>query len=265
MSIGKRIKDLRKKYNISQVDLALTIDVSKQTMYKYENDIITNIPSDKIELMAEALHTTPAYLMGWTLDPHDWAKIGNEEGIYPPKEYEGSYEDYVKFKIMKESDDLCDTYWETYNRAIQYLRSINCKIQEEKTSDKIIITTPIGEKLIADTNDLVANYIIFGSTQLGIKKLVGHCNQNSELSEDEVQLLHDYSQLNDIGQKEALKRVSELTLIPSYTRDKKVITRSFGETSYSTPQAAHERTDIEVTDEMRKHDNDLMDNEDLWK
>lgn len=30
------------------------------------------------------------------------------------------------------------------------------------------------------------------------------------------------------------------------------------------PQAAHERTDIEVTDEMRKHDDDLMDNDDLW-
>lgn len=30
------------------------------------------------------------------------------------------------------------------------------------------------------------------------------------------------------------------------------------------PVAAHERTDIEVTDEMRKYDDDLMDNDDLW-
>lgn len=66
MSIGKRIKDLRKKYNISQVDLATTIGVSKQTMYKYENDIVANIPSDKIELMAKAFFITPSYLMGWT-------------------------------------------------------------------------------------------------------------------------------------------------------------------------------------------------------
>ena len=34
--------------------------------------------------------------------------------------------------------------------------------------------------------------------------------------------------------------------------------------AYLEPQAAHERTDIEVTDEMRKHDDDLMDNDDLW-
>lgn len=114
MGIGKRIKNLRKKYNISQVDLALTIDVSKQTMYKYENDIITNIPSDKIELMAEALFTTPSYLMGWTDDPHDWERIGNEEGIHPPKDYNGSYEDYVKFKMYEEQDALIDSYYDSH-------------------------------------------------------------------------------------------------------------------------------------------------------
>ena len=34
--------------------------------------------------------------------------------------------------------------------------------------------------------------------------------------------------------------------------------------SHLEPVAAHERTDIEVTEEMRKHDDDLMDNDDLW-
>lgn len=32
---------------MSQVEFADKINVSKQTLYKYENDIITNIPSDK--------------------------------------------------------------------------------------------------------------------------------------------------------------------------------------------------------------------------
>ena len=35
--------------------------------------------------------------------------------------------------------------------------------------------------------------------------------------------------------------------------------------SYLDPVAAHERTDIEVTDEMRQHDDELMRNDDLWK
>ena len=51
-----------------ETDLADKIGVSKQTMYKYENNIVTNIPSDKIELIAKNLGTTPAALMGWTRD-----------------------------------------------------------------------------------------------------------------------------------------------------------------------------------------------------
>ena len=68
MTKGQRIKTLREKLKISQVELAEKIDVSKQTLYKYENDIITNIPSDKIEALAFNLKTTPSYLMGWVSD-----------------------------------------------------------------------------------------------------------------------------------------------------------------------------------------------------
>lgn len=65
MTIGARIKELRLKNNMMQVDLAKAVNSSKQTIYKYENDIVTNIPYDKIILLAKALNTTTAYLMGW--------------------------------------------------------------------------------------------------------------------------------------------------------------------------------------------------------
>lgn len=65
MTKGERIKRLRDALGMSQVSLADKINVSKQTLYKYENDIITNIPSDKVEEMADVLGTTPAYIMGW--------------------------------------------------------------------------------------------------------------------------------------------------------------------------------------------------------
>ena len=65
MTVGERIKELRQKSGISQVDFAAKINVSKQTLYKYENNIITNIPSDKIEAAAKLCNVTPAFLMGW--------------------------------------------------------------------------------------------------------------------------------------------------------------------------------------------------------
>lgn len=62
MSKGERIKYLREQAGLSQVALAEKIDVSKQTLYKYENNIITNIPSDKIEAIAKATGSSPAYI-----------------------------------------------------------------------------------------------------------------------------------------------------------------------------------------------------------
>jgi len=41
------------------------MNVSKQTLYKYENNIITNIPFDKIETAAKIGNVSPSYLMGW--------------------------------------------------------------------------------------------------------------------------------------------------------------------------------------------------------
>ena len=61
----KIIRREREKAGISQTDFAKMIKVTKQTLYKYEQGIITNIPSDKIEEIANALGVSPSYIMGW--------------------------------------------------------------------------------------------------------------------------------------------------------------------------------------------------------
>lgn len=65
MTVGDRIRERREYLGISQIDLAKKIHVLKQTLYKYEMNIVTNIPSDKIEKAAEILKVSPSYLMGW--------------------------------------------------------------------------------------------------------------------------------------------------------------------------------------------------------
>lgn len=71
MTVGERIKYVREKKAISQIDLANACNIKKQTLYKYENGIITNIPSDKIEAIADFLGVTPAYIMGWNENTDD--------------------------------------------------------------------------------------------------------------------------------------------------------------------------------------------------
>lgn len=86
LSIGKRIKEIRISKNITQDELALKIGTTKQTIYKYENEIVTNIPSQKIELISNALNTTPDYLMDWSDKSTD--DLYSIPGINPiPKTY----------------------------------------------------------------------------------------------------------------------------------------------------------------------------------
>jgi transcriptional regulator with XRE-family HTH domain len=65
MTIGERLKSKREQLGIGQTDLAKRVGVTKQTLYKYENGIVTNIPSDVIERLAEELNCSPSYIMGW--------------------------------------------------------------------------------------------------------------------------------------------------------------------------------------------------------
>ena len=65
MTVGERIRQTREEKRISQTECAEAIQTTKQNIYKYENNIISNIPSDKIEAIAKYLSVSPAYLMGW--------------------------------------------------------------------------------------------------------------------------------------------------------------------------------------------------------
>lgn len=65
MTVGDRIKQTRLEKGIGQTDLAVKCDISKQTLYKYETNIVTNIPLSKITNIANALNVSEAYLMGW--------------------------------------------------------------------------------------------------------------------------------------------------------------------------------------------------------
>lgn len=68
-SIGTRIKNLRKEKGLTLEDIAKRANLSKATIQRYESGVIINIPIDKVEIIAKALDTSPAYLMGWEQHP----------------------------------------------------------------------------------------------------------------------------------------------------------------------------------------------------
>lgn len=92
-------------------------------------------------------------------------------------------------------------------------------------------------------------------------------------TEEENILINNFNKLNKKGKSEAIKRVEELTFIGKYIEeDNKVIELPKKEKQiweepgkeHLMPIASHDR-DGKFTEEEYKHDDDLMDNDDLWK
>lgn len=91
MEMKDRLKERRLACGYTLEELAHKIGTSKQTIHRYESGVISNIPSDKIEALATALKTTPAYLMGWDSNPQTQvyeaaAGEGRSSGWYATEE-----------------------------------------------------------------------------------------------------------------------------------------------------------------------------------
>lgn len=65
MNIGDRIKQRRKELRMTADDLGKRLGKDRSTIYRYEKGDIENLPLDILEPIAQALQTTPQYLMGW--------------------------------------------------------------------------------------------------------------------------------------------------------------------------------------------------------
>ena len=63
--LSRKIKQLRLEKNMTLEQVAQIVGVGKSTVRKWETGMIANMKRDKIESLAIALGTTPAYLMGW--------------------------------------------------------------------------------------------------------------------------------------------------------------------------------------------------------
>lgn len=65
MSLGEKIKTAREAAGITQEELGRLCGTTKQTIYKYETGIITNIPFDRLEKIADVVGVPATQLLGW--------------------------------------------------------------------------------------------------------------------------------------------------------------------------------------------------------
>ena len=71
MILEERMRDRRKELDLTLADIAKAVGVSEATVQRWESGKIKNLRYERIPALAVALHTTPAYLMGWEDIPEE--------------------------------------------------------------------------------------------------------------------------------------------------------------------------------------------------
>lgn len=66
MSFGERLKDIRKSKGFTLRQLGDKIGRSESVVQRYESGVISNLDNEVVANLANALGTTPTYLMGWS-------------------------------------------------------------------------------------------------------------------------------------------------------------------------------------------------------
>ncbi len=65
MELKTIIANKRNELGLTLEDVAKICNVSISTVKRWESGEIVDIKRDKVVKLAQALHTTPAYIMGW--------------------------------------------------------------------------------------------------------------------------------------------------------------------------------------------------------
>ena len=133
MTIGERIKEIRKAKKISVEILAKQLGVSKTTIYRYEDSTIEKIPVQIIDKLCEILGVSAAELMG--------NEINQEKAVELPGAFDNA-QDAMEFIIKTptlaafggyDPESMSDeTIVEFANEILQQLKLVSYKYKNMK-------------------------------------------------------------------------------------------------------------------------------------
>jgi len=197
--LANNLKRLRKEKKLTLEEIAEALGTSKQTIHRYENGIITNVPPEKVQSLAALLEVTPAELMGWEKQtPPPLAKgimpvsmkklpilgeIACGEPIYASEEHESyaSADDKLDadFCLRAHGDSM--TGARIYDGDIVFIRSQNAVdngeiaavIIDDEATLKRVYYYPEQEKLILSPENTKYAPLVYVGGELESIKIIG--------------------------------------------------------------------------------------------
>ena len=125
MEMSEKIASLRKQYGLTLEEVGKSVGVGKSTVRKWETGDIKNMRRDKIAKLAEALHTTPAYLMGWEDDDYTAPTITDKIVTFPViGEVAAGYEHIAAEDWTGETVEIPESYLHGRTRSDYFVLTV---------------------------------------------------------------------------------------------------------------------------------------------
>lgn len=180
-TVGQRIKALRKEYGLTLEQVGDAVGVGKSTVRKWETGMIANMRRDKIAALAQVLHTTPTYLMGWKeeiqvdnlfrVETKKFPLFG-EADLTGPIWYDGPFETYVEAGSAPKADFCLKVKGDSmagagiYDGDIVFLRRIGVGLMD---GDIVAVLMEDHEVILKRSlyHDKTGELILFSEDQRG--------------------------------------------------------------------------------------------------
>lgn len=263
--IGNRIKQARTLRNYTLDDIAHEIGVAKSTIQRYENGLIRRPKLPVLQAIAQSIQVNPAWLAGYDvpMEQNDYedttiakrdAALADIEKILHTKKYSLCCESY---------DDNFFTIKNAFGQTIAGLYDYELLPRYEALKQNGNVTIDL----------LISSETAFFSY---VESIGYYISKDTSGSDSRIEYSNKYGNgfikvspdtLTDI--KSRIDTYAKATIDSIICKEYEEVFRKKRENNESlTTQllaAAHERTDIEVTDEMRKHDDDIMNDDSEWE
>ena len=195
--LGNKLKELRKRKGLTLEEVADALGTSKQTIHRYENGVIANVPHEKIEKLASLFGISPSELMGWGTNLPAYDNIMNIErkrlpmlgtiACGEPIYAEEEHESYVAadssldadFCLRAQGDSM--TGARIYDGDIVFIRSqdavdngeIAAVIINDEATLKRVYYYPEEEKLILSPENPRYAPLVYIKDELNSIKIIG--------------------------------------------------------------------------------------------
>ena len=262
IKIGNRIKHARDIRNYTLDYIASEIGVAKSTIQRYENGLISKPKLPVLQAIADVLRVNPAWLSGQDV----------------PMEQDDSLAIIIE-QLQRDTGLTLEEVAKKANVPLYWLQNIDSFVPGAFGPDGIeyewitrvanvfgisgsILRTALSKQEVPLPDDLprVTAKEAFALEPYNNKTstIAAHFD-GDEYTEEELDKIKEFAAFVKSTRKNEDKRAPQKTA-PAPAADAPL---AFPD--HLTVNAAHARNDVEATDEMQQHDENIMDNDDEWK